>query len=405
MSLLFLTNGAVFATLLPRYPGIKEGFGLSATAFGAMVACMPVGSLAAAALPAPLITRFGAIRVAVWSSIALAIALAVAGFAGHPAMFAGMLAVAGFADAVTDAGQNVHAMAVQRWLGRSIINSMHALWSAGAILGGVIGTGLAAAGVPLGLHLALTGSVVVALLPLAGRWAAIPGVGGLAPPSGAPDQGPVAGVGLDGSDADRRAADRPAADPPGSSHLSPWRPLLPLVALAIFGTLQEDVANNWSPLYLNQGFGVAVGTAGIAFVVFVACQFVGRLTGDPLTDRFGVRAVATSGGLLVAAGLCLVVLSGHPAVAVAGFALAGWGCATLVPASFAAADDVPGWGGGKGIAVLGWLMRIGFLVTSPVVGLIVDRSTLRHGMVVPLVAGMLAAAIAATRLPRQPATS
>ena len=40
---LFLTNGALFANLLPRYPEIKADLGLSNTAFGLAVAAFSAG--------------------------------------------------------------------------------------------------------------------------------------------------------------------------------------------------------------------------------------------------------------------------------------------------------------------------------------------------------------------------
>ena len=39
-------------------------------------------------------------------------------------------------------------------------------------------------------------------------------------------------------------------------------------------------------------------------------------------------------------------------------------------------------------------MRIGFLITSPVIGLIADHAGLRWAMVVPVVAGLAATVIA-----------
>ncbi|MFB9315054.1 MFS transporter [Nocardioides plantarum] len=78
----------------------------------------------------------------------------------------------------------------------------------------------------------------------------------------------------------------------------------------------------------------------------------------------------------------------------AGLALSGFGSATLVPAAFAAAGRVPGLPEGTGIAILGWLMRIGFLITSPVVGFVSDASTLRVAWIVPLLAGLVAAVLA-----------
>ena len=85
---------------------------------------------------------------------------------------------------------------------------------------------------------------------------------------------------------------------------------------------------------------------------------------------------------------------GTSSLALVGFGFMGLGCATLVPAAFAAAARVPGLPHGTGVAVMGWLMRIGFLITSPVIGLIADHAGLRWAMVVPLVAGLAATVIA-----------
>ncbi|MCM0620890.1 MFS transporter [Nocardioides bruguierae] len=121
------------------------------------------------------------------------------------------------------------------------------------------------------------------------------------------------------------------------------------------------------------------GIAGLGLSVVLGAQFVGRMLGDPLTDRFGRERVAAAGGLLVAGGSLAVVLTPAYPVAFAGFALAGLGCATLVPAAFAAAGRVPGLPQGTGIAVVGWLMRLGFLLTSPAVGLLSDATRSRPG--------------------------
>lgn len=43
--------------------------------------------------------------------------------------------------------------------------------------------------------------------------------------------------------------------------------------------------------------------------------------------------------------------------------------------------------------MMSWLMRIGFLTASPLVGLIADHVGLRFAMVVPLVTGMVATVI------------
>lgn len=372
MSLFFFTNGALFATLLPRYPQIKDAFGLNNTEFGFMVAALPLGSLIASALPAPIIRRFGAAAVALVGTALLACALVVAGFSTHVAVFAVAIMLGGALDAVVDAAQNVHGLRVQRWLRRSIINSLHALWSIGAALGGAIGAAAAAAQVPLGVHLLVSGVV----------WTLVIGVG----------------AALSRVPGDLATTGAPEDHAPPTRH-GPWLALVPLVLLAISGILVEDVANNWSTLYLHVQLGAPLGFAGLGLVTMLVSQFVGRLLGDPMTDRWGVVPVARAGGLTVALGMATVVLAPATPLAFVGFALAGFGCATLVPVAFAGAEAIPGFREGTAVTMVGWLMRLGFLGTSPLVGAIADRAGLQAGLLVPVVAG-LAAAVVAGRIRR-----
>jgi MFS family permease len=376
VSLLFFSNGVLCASLLPRYPEVKAAFGLGEAAFGLVVVAFAVGSILAAGAGAPLLRRLGTRRVTAVGSLLLGAALAVAGASGTVTVFVVALVLAGVLDAVVDAAQNVQGLAVERWYGRSIINSLHALWSLGAATGGLVGAGAAVAGVGLAEQM-LVGAVVWGAVAVAGsRLARVPDE------QVVPAPGPAS--------APRAAA---SARPSSARRL-----LLPLVLLAVCGTLVEDVANNWVVLFLGQEAGAPMALAGLGVSVVLVPQFVGRLLGDRMTDRWGRDAVARTGGLLVAAGALLAVASPGYGVAMAGFALVGFGCATLVPAAFAAADRVPGLPRGAGVALLGWLMRLGFLLTSPTIGLVAAGTDLRVALGLPVAAGLLAAGIAHARL-------
>ncbi|RIJ55084.1 MFS transporter, partial [Clavibacter phaseoli] len=157
VGLAFASNGAIFASLLPWYPLLSERLDLGAAQFGLIVACFAVGSIASSALPAPLIARFGAVPVAVVGTALVGVAVAAAAWAAAGWMLALALLAAGFLDAVVDVAQNVAGIRVQDAAGRSILSSMHALWSLGAVAGGGVATLAAAAGADVRLHLALTG--------------------------------------------------------------------------------------------------------------------------------------------------------------------------------------------------------------------------------------------------------
>src|SRR5690606_14305258 len=125
--------------------------------------------------------RFGAANVAVVGTVLTALGIIVAGWA--PSLWPLMvgLFIAGSMDSITDVGQNSHGIAVQRGYGRSIINSFHAVWSAGAVTGGLMGTAAAANEVPLGIHLTVSSLVWVAVA-LAARRFTLPAGMSVGPP-------------------------------------------------------------------------------------------------------------------------------------------------------------------------------------------------------------------------------
>ena len=84
-----------------------------------------------------------------------------------------------------------------------------------------------------------------------------------------------------------------------------------------------------------------------------------------------------------------------------GFAAAGLGVATLVPAAMHEADELPGLKPGLGLTVVSWLMRLGFLLSPPVVGVIADVTSLRVGLLVIPFAGALVLMFAGALRPRR----
>lgn len=372
VSTLFFTNGALFANLVPRYPEVKASLELGNAVYGLVMASFSAGALIAGLAAATLIRRFGSAAVAVGGTLATAACIVLAGFAPAAAVFAAALFLAGAADSLTDVGQNAHGLRVQRHMGRSIINSFHAIWSIGAVTGGVMAAGAIALDLPLGLHLTLAAVVFSAAALVAGRFS-LP----------AADTDPVPDT------ADRDPAATSVADAAGSAARPSMRRtvlvLAALVLIATAGTTVEDAGSSWAAVYLSGSLGAVPAVATSGFVALVGAQFVGRLLGDRMVDRWGQRAVARLGGALVMLGMGLALAFPSVPGTVAGFAAAGFGVATLVPAAMHQADELPGLRHGTGLTVVSWLMRVGFLLSPPIVGAIADATSLRVGLlVVPL---------------------
>ncbi|MBX9245471.1 MFS transporter, partial [Actinotalea ferrariae] len=184
------------------------------------------------------------------------------------------------------------------------------------------------------------------------------------------------------------------------------RALLPLAALgglAACGAFVEDAGSSWGALYMRGEVGADAATAGLAFVALSVAMTVGRLTGDRFVDRFGQRRVALVGGVGIAAGMGLALAVPSVATTLGGFALAGLGVATLVPAVMHTADELPGLPHGVGLTVVSWLLRVGFLVSPTVVGLVADAASLRVALLGVVLAGLVVLTLGSVLVDAPPA--
>jgi MFS family permease len=176
--------------------------------------------------------------------------------------------------------------------------------------------------------------------------------------------------------------------------------LVALVLIAIAGAIIEDAGSTWATLYLREGLGVQAAVAVSGYIAMVGFHFIGRLIGDRLVDRFGERAVARAGGLVAAVGMGAALAFPTVPGTIAGFAAAGFGVATLIPAAMHSADRLPGLRPGTGLTAVTWLMRVGFVSSPPVVGVIADATSLRAGLLVVPVAGAVVVLLAGALSPR-----
>ncbi|MCK6090171.1 MFS transporter [Micrococcus endophyticus] len=381
-TLAFLTNGAMLGALIPHYPQAKDAFGLDADAFGLLVVSLAGGAAAAGSLPAPVLRRWGSRRVVLAGSVAIAAVVTAAGlvvdaaagaggtgsapWAGAVWLFAALLCAAGVGDAIVDTAQNAQGLTVQTRLARPVLTSMHAGWSLGAGLGAALGALAVGAGLPAGLHLGLNGVACVAVLAAAGRR--------FLPDDGRPVPDDVAP-----GDAAAGSTEGAAAGPARSAA---WLALVPVVVIAMAGFGVEEFGTAWTALFLQSERGLDPAAAGLGAGTLLLAQFAGRLVGDRVLHALGRRRALAGSLTVVVAGLALVLTAPAAPAVFAGLALAGLGCAVVVPTAYALGDEVPGLPPRTGLAVVSWLMRVAGIGLSPLVGLLATGMPLAAALAV-----------------------
>ncbi|WP_156913731.1 MFS transporter [Brevibacterium album] len=338
----FATNGTLPATLLARYAEVKDALDADAGVFGLLVAGFMIGAAGAFQTPGAFLRRWGSRWVTSLGTawMAAAFLLAAAGVAlGNPWIFTAGLVLAGYGDAVVDVAQNSQGLRVQEAHRRSLLSSMHAGWSIGAAAGGIVGTIMASAEVPLLIHLAVWGVLCTVTMACAAR-------------SFLPDRAASAGEG-------------PASEPLGRR--AAWL-LIPLALVALAGVSVEDVGNNWSAVFLAAERDVSPSMAGIGLSVILGAQFIGRMIGDRFIDRVGNRPAVITSLILIAGGLITAAWTSWVPLTLTGFALAGLGCAITVPLAFAGADALPGLKAHAGVTWVNWIMRAATIALTPAIG-------------------------------------
>ncbi|MGW7278928.1 MFS transporter [Streptomyces sp. NPDC054844] len=301
----FAVHGAVTGSFATRVPWIQDHAGVSAGQLGLALAFPALGASVAMPLAGSVSHRFGA-RTALRGLLALwTLALVLPALAPNLLTLCLALFVYGATAGMSDVAMNALGVEIENRLDKSIMSGLHGMWSAGALIGSAAGTLAAHLGSDARLHHVLAASVLTVAGLVACTWV------------------------LDLQPAEDE-------DPPPRFALPPRSALL-IGAVGFCAVFAEGASLDWSAVYLRDQLEASAGLAAACTTGFTLTMALARFAGDKVVDRFGaVRTVRVSGVLATVGGL-LIVVGGHPAVAMAGFALMGLGIAVVVPLCFAAA--------------------------------------------------------------------
>jgi hypothetical protein len=353
----FFVVGLVMAGWYTQIPQFKASLSLSDAQLGLALLCPAGGAVASMQVAGRIASRHGSAALVRFTPLGAAGAVALLGTSrGFPA-FAAALLLLGLTVGLTDVAMNAHAVAVERALGRPVLQRMHAAFSLGAIVGAL--AGVAAIWAHLGTFRYLAGIAVAAAA------VAVAAGARLLPP----------------------AADRA----PATARRGPGRGLRGagwsrfVVVLGLLGAgcmLAESVAENWTAVFLRDQRHATAVLATAGYFVFAGTQLAGRVFGDRLHVRAGSVRLVRSGAALAAVGLIIELLPGPVPVSLAGIAVYSLGLSVLVPIVFGAVGHGSAADAGS----------------ASVTGAVAKYTTLSYGgaLLGPAVIGWLAGAIGLT---------
>ena len=357
----FCAHGAVTGSFATRIPWIQDHAGVSAGQLGLALAFPAIGASVAMPLAGAISHRFGA-RNALRGLLALwTLSLTLPSLAPNLATLCAALFVYGATAGMSDVAMNALGVEVENRLDKSIMSSLHGMWSTGALIGSAAGTLAAHLGSDARLHHLLAAAVLTLL-------------------------GLIACQGV----LDLRSA--PDEEPPPRFALPPKSALL-IGAVGFCAVFAEGASLDWSAVYLRDVLDTSPGLAAASTTAFALTMAIARLAGDRVVDRFGAVRTVRTGGVLAALGGILVVVAPHPAVAMGGFAFLGLGVAVVVPLAFAAAGRA-GPNPSQAIAGVATITYTSGLIAPSAIGAVADATSLvvSFGLVTLLACGLVAGA-------------
>lgn len=370
----FAAHGLIAAAWVVRIPQIKEHLGLGEGSMGVALLGAPVGVVAAVRFAGRIVARWGSRATTIAAGTAAAASLVPIGLAWNLGALVFALLLFGAAMGLMDVAMNAQGVAVERGYGRPLMSGLHGWYSIGTLAAALAGSGVAYLGVPVPLHLAAAAAALAALVAVGCRGLLDRSADVLHErrPRLPEDHGP------DGRD--------PGGHGPGARTAAPssrWM-LAMLGVIGLCSFVGEGAMADWSAIYLREYLGTDPGFAGLGYAGCAVAMTAGRFGGDRVVARFGPVPVLRTGSLVAALGLGCGLLSGQPAVAVAGFTLFGLGIAVVAPVTFSAAGNLPGVPAAAGISRVTGVGYLGLLGGPPVIGFVAQGVGLTWALAVPV---------------------
>jgi predicted MFS family arabinose efflux permease len=295
-----------------------------------------------------LISEKGSRQILRISATLFCLVIPMIGLMGGELSLGALFFIIGLATGTMDVSMNAQAVLVEKAARRPVMSFLHALFSAGMMLGAGCGALFTHLESGLLLHL----GIVAALTLCAVIWASQQLV---------PDRGTV-------------------TEGPKKRFQLPEASLIGVGLIAFCCMLGEGAMANWSTHYMLRIASADSAFAPMGLVAFSLAMMTARFLGDRVRDRMGDRQLLISSSTVAVAGLALALLIPHPIVVLIGMMLVGLGLSVVVPIAYSTAGNTPDLAPGVGIGMVTTIGYGGLLLGPPIIGFLADWQDLRFAL-------------------------
>lgn len=355
LPLAFGVLGVLWGAWQAVLPDLATDRQLSSGPLGAILTLGFAASLPAMIGAGRLVDRVGAGWGIAVPAVAMALALLAIGTLPPPPLLVAAVVLFASGSGAYDVAINGAAMGDDAWSGPARLTLLHAVFSAGGVVGAIGGGLVVGSGIAFHLvYLVLAGCLLfTAATMVSSPW------------RGASSAGPV----------------------PSRVALA----LLPLALLAGLAFLAEGSMETWSAIYLRDVLGAAALVGALGPAAFHAAMLIGRLVGAGVAGWLGAPTTLLVSGLMTLVGMVVALLVNVPAAAIPGMAVAALGASFVVPVVVSLAARRAGPHAGRAASYVLTLGYAGFLVGPSLVGIGGELLGLRAALaVVPVAAAFIA---------------
>ena len=352
-------------TFYSRIADIKEEFGISNSALGFALLVVSIGVLVGLGFSGKQSAKRGSAPVTFYATYALGASLLLVGAANNYITLCLTFLILGACLATQDVAMNSHAIVLEHEADKRYMSTFHAMFSLGALSGGILGGYLAQLEKTIMWQCAFI-SMLIFLANFAVRNMFLP------------------------AELDKHSFE-------GKKKIKKPKIFLIVGLLGTCAAIGEGSAGDWGAILARDTFDATPFVSTLPYICFSAAMVIGRLFGDRAASKYGPMTLIVGGGLIAGIGLGGGLLLGGIGGVIFGWLAAGIGLSTVIPMLFSQAGEIAKtrfegqFAPSEGVAMVSGIAYFGFLVGPPTLGFLGDAVGLRWAMLVPAVLALVMA--------------